>query len=436
MQKPPPRTERRILRGGTSNFSDLAAKVFAVLILFLSTEALIGLTTASADFVAPNDPLEGNPVREIVWLGIYGVVFLLILGRWRQFTNAAMRDKLLVLLVVIAFLSVLWSAAPEITVRRIVALAGTTMIGMYFASRYDVRELLGLLAWAIGIAAVLSLVFSLALPSYGIDPGSDDGSWRGIYPGGKNALGRNMALGALVFLLWAISARSYRWAAWVGLGLSLALLLLANSVTSLVTFLLVLVLLLPYASLRWSYTLAVPTFMLATLASIIAIMWFQVNAGTLLQVLGRDTTLTNRTELWPAVLEMIARRPWLGYGYGAFWLGWAGESAQIWHWSQDVDPVHAHNGFLDLWLHLGLVGLTTFLVGFLLTIRRAARWVRLTSTADGLFPLAFLTFLIPYNLSESAILANNNVLWILYVAIAIRTVVRPSEDGKGAWTFS
>ena len=411
-------------------------KAFAVVVLFLSTSALIQLLLYPEGVEAGGyDPAEGNPVSQVMWIGIYGITFLLILARRKQFILTATKARLLLFLVAIALLSVLWSTAPEVTVRRDIALVGTTMIGLYLATRYSLNELLRLLAWAMGLAALLSLAFGLALPSYGIDNHSMGGDWQGIYGGGKNDLGRNMALSALVFLLLAFSARRYRWAAWAGLGLSVGVLLLSNSVTSMATLLIVAVLLIPYGAVRWRYTLAVPCFIMVLLAGGLAALWLGGNLESVLSSLGRDTTFTNRTEVWPVVIEMIQQRPWLGYGYGGFWVGWEGESAQVFHWTTH-EFVHSHNGFLELWLNLGLLGLSTFVLGFLLAIRRAVSWARATKTAEGLWPLAFLTFTFLYNLTEVSILVRNNTFWILYVVVALSTVVRPSSAVTAKWTAS
>jgi len=367
-----------------------------------------------------------------VWLGLYGITFVLILRRWQQFVNFATIDKFLLVLVGITLCSVIWSAAPDVTLRRNVALAGTTMIGIYLAMRYSLSELLRLLAWAMGLAALLSIAFAVALPSYGIDNYSVAGDWQGIYGGGKNVLGRNMSLGALVFLLLALSVRRYRWLTWAGFGVSIAVLLASDSVTSWTTLLIVAGLLLPYAALRWRYTLALPCLLAALVVVGIAGLWLQGNVDDLLIELGRDPTLTGRTEIWPAVLEMIKERPWLGYGYGGFWLGWEGESASIWHWTSH-QSVHAHNGFLELWLNLGLLGLSTFVLGFMVAVGRAIIWARMTKTAEGLWPLAYLTFMLLYNLTEVSILVRNSIFWILYVVIVVAMAAQLSGVRDARW---
>ena len=407
-------------------------KIFVTLVLFLSTGALIPLLLLQDGEEAVDMLVKGDPVSQVMWLSVYAFTLILIITRWKRFVYVATRDKLLLMLIAVALISVLWSSAPEVTLRRDVALIGTTLFGLYVATRYDLSEILRLLAWALGVSAVLSLLVALTLPSYGTVVDPDGQNWQGIFGGGKNVLGRVMALSALVFLLLAFSSRRRRWPWGIGLVLSVGLLLMSNSMTSLATLLCVLVLLPLYNALRWRYTLATPFLIMATIVGGIVVAWLVANAELVLSVIGRDLTLTYRTELWPAVLDAIWEHPWLGYGYGAFWLGWTGPSAQVWLWNASIglEAVHAHNGFLQLWLDVGLLGLLVFAVGFSLLFVRSVKWVRLTNTAVGLWPLAFSTFILLYNITESSILAHNNVFWVLYVVTASSTATQFSIARK------
>jgi exopolysaccharide production protein ExoQ len=413
------------LSTGIAKLSDTLTKVFVVLVLLLLTEGLYPVLLYPPE--GEVDPVEGDPVMQVVWLGIYGVTLLLILPRWKQFLHVAAGDKLLLLLVFIAVVSILWSAAPEVTLRRLVSLMGGTLFAIYVATRYDLGYILRLLAWTLGIAALLSLVFALALPSLGTAQyGPDAGiAWKGIY-GQKNVLGRTMVLSAVIFLLLALSSRRYRWVAWAFFGLSVSLLLLSSSITAMVSLLVVLILVPLYATLRRNYMLAVPLFIVTLLVGGIASAVFIDNFESILLSLGKETTLTGRTDIWPAVLEMIWQRPWLGYGYGGFWLGWSGESATVWLRNAPIglEAPHAHNGFFDLWLELGLLGLSVFALGFVLALSRAIAWMRLTRTAEGLFPIAFLTFVLVYNIAESSLVRHQEILWVLYIVVSLSTVVR------------
>ncbi len=390
-----------------------AEKAFTVLVLLLLSEGLYPHLRQGSGFQL--EAAEGDPVMQIIWMGIYAITLPLVFVRWRQFISVATREKLILFLVGIAIASVLWSDVPNITLRRTVALLGTTLFGTYLGIRYSLLQQLRLLAWMIGIAALLSVLYALALPIYGTMSGFHQGAWRGIY-GQKNILGRLMTLGAVVFSLIPPSRYRNHWVTQAGFGLSVSLILLSQSKTALVIFLTVLALLPLYRVLRWKYTLAVPILIFVVLGVGSVSTLLLANVETVLTAFGRDITLSGRTTMWSAVLTMILERPWLGYGYSGFWLGWQGDgSTYVWN-AAGWEPKFAHNGYLDLGLYLGFLGLLIFTLGFLMNSLRAITWLRSTKTAEGLWPLIYLTFMLLYNFTESAILKQNSIFWVLYVS--------------------
>ncbi|OGF53199.1 MAG: hypothetical protein A2Z21_05555 [Candidatus Fraserbacteria bacterium RBG_16_55_9] len=395
--------------------------VFVVLALFLFSEALLPVLRSGVTW----DPVQGDPALQAIWYGIYGVTLFLIALRGQQFIRAMLRDKLLLILMLIALISVFWSLAPEVTLRRSAALVATTLFAVYFAMRYTLKEQMRLLAWALFIAAALSLFFALALPAYGVMGQVHEGAWRGIFFH-KNSLGRMMTLGAILFLFLALGTHRYRWITWGGFALSTVLLLFSASRSALVVLLTLLVLLPFFLRLRRHYTLTLLLLLLGVLVGGAMGTWVLMDSGDVLSEQQWADTLIGRTALWNAVFEKIGQHLWLGYGYHAFWLGWDGESASIWR-QFSWEPPHAHNGFLDLWLNLGVLGLVAFALGFLALCLRAVRWVRLTSTAEGLWPLSYLTFLLLFNLPQSIILEPNDIFWVLYVAIALSTFLPRSR---------
>ena len=391
---------------------------FVFLTLFLSAEANIRFSSGV-------NYTEGNPLSQALWFGIYGITFCLVVVRWKRFIRVATADKLLLLLVGIALGSIIWSVAPGVTLRRSVALVGTTLFGMYLASRYSPSELLRLVAWTLGIGALLSLVAGLVLPSYGLS----SGLWKGIYVQ-KNALGRLMTVNAIILLLLTFSNRRYRWITGFGVGLSVGLVLLSGSKTALVAFINLLLLLPVYRALRWNYTIAVPFFIVLLLVGGSGIVLLLNDMETLLGALGKDATLTGRTDIWDIAIEMINQRPLLGYGYNAFWLGSESEySAYFWNFL-DWEVPNAHNGFIDLGLDLGYLGISVFLLGFVMIYIRAVSWVRSTKTLEGLWPLEYMSFMLILTNSESLILRYNNIYWVLYVAIALSTKTYGSRASK------
>jgi len=241
------------------------------------------------------------------------------------------------------------------------------------------------------------------------------GAWQGVFID-KNQLAINMALSALVFFIFTTISQKHRWVKWAGFSLSVGLILLSTSKTGLVIFLTIMTLLPFYRALRWNYTLAVPFFITVIIVGGGVVTLLLANAETVLGAFGRDITFTGRTGIWSAVLDKIWERPWLGYGYNVFWRGWEGESADIWRTTIHIG--HAHDGFLDLWLDLGLLGLSVFALSFITGCLRAVAWIRLTKNAEDLWPLAYLTFMILANITESSLMREDG-LWLLYVAVTL-----------------
>lgn len=399
----------------------LAERGFVVLSYLLFTDAISPLVNE----VRGLPPNQTDPITRILFLGIQiGIIFLIVVW-WKRVVRIVIKEKFLWVFLGIALASVFWSTAPGVTLKRVVILLRATLFGAYLAARYSLKEQLQLVAWALGIAAVLSLLFAIALPSYGVmgmsailseQDVAHAGAWRGVYIH-KNPLGRMMVLSAVVFLHAANSSRRYGWVAWAGFGLSVLLILGSTSKSALLIVAIIVSLLPFYRALRWNYTFAVPFFITVILVGGSVAVLLVGNAETLLGALGRDLTFTGRRPLWAAVMDKIWERPWLGYGYGGFWQGGSGESAEILRLVGWATP-HSHNGFLDLWIELGLLGLSAFALSFVGTYLQAVTWVREIKTGEGLWPLAYLTFLLLYNLSESSLLRQNS-LWLLYVAVTM-----------------
>jgi O-antigen ligase len=146
--------------------------------------------------------------------------------------------------------------------------------------------------------------------------------------------------------------------------------------------------------------------------------FLSTNAGALFSSIGKDATLTGRTDLWPLVIDMIWKQPWLGYGFGGFWQGLNGESAYIWY-AAGWPATHPHNGFLAICLDLGLVGLLIFILGYLRGFIKAVALVRFSNTAEAVWPILYLTYIVLTNLTESTLIGSNQITWVLYIAVTL-----------------
>lgn len=384
---------------------------------------LTGLLYFESFYYDPDPKLDAPPVFNpffsvgaLLQYGIYGITLFLLLSRWKGSIRTALRDKLVWFLTGTAIISFLWSDFPDESLRKGLTTFQSTYFGLYLASRYSLKQQLEMLAWALGIVAVFSLLFSLAFSGVAIESGANAGAWRGPF-GQRNPFARLMVLGALVFLLLALDSRRHRYLLWGGFGLSVLLILLAGSKTALL-LLIILTLLLPlYRALAWNGTIAIPlmiTVLLVTgsIAVLVVGNWENIILG-----LGRDPSLSGRTQLWEMAIEKISERPWLGYGYQGFWQD-GGEATMIWR-SEGYRPPHAHNGFINISLDLGLLGLFLFVMILAITYLRAIAWSRSGKTITELWPISFVTFIFLYNQSENTIIAQNFIFWVLLVAVSL-----------------
>jgi O-antigen ligase len=314
-----------------------------------------------------------------------------------------------------ALVSTLWSSDPGFTLRRSLVLIATTIFGIYFGSRYELPRQVRLLAWTFLILAVLSAACALLLPQYGIDKQLHQGDWQGIL-GQKNLLGKAMAVAILV--LWSAKGVLPRVVRIAGLSLCAVLMLMSGSMTPLLVAAIVLLLASGHRALRTSLATLIPLALLLLAAGAGALFLAAGNRSLLLASLGRDVTLTRRTQIWSAVWTAISSHIAFGYGFSGFWEGIYGESSRVVATLGFV-PRHAHNGFLDLWLELGIAGLFLFVAGYLPAVGNAVKLVRITQNRLATWPLQYLAFLLLYDMVEGPILRQNNLYWALYAAIVV-----------------
>jgi O-antigen ligase len=129
--------------------------------------------------------------------------------------------------------------------------------------------------------------------------------------------------------------------------------------------------------------------------------------------LGRDMTLTARTDIWDASLAAHASRL-LGAGYWSFWSQYGKAiSSQL---NFFFELKEAHNGYIETYLNVGLVGLGLLIVALVTGLGRVLRQVK--TSHYGAIRLVFIIVALMYNISESAF-AGLNIIWFtLLLALA------------------
>jgi exopolysaccharide production protein ExoQ len=356
-------------------------------------------------------PIEGNPAWRLILSVSYLGVAMVLAPWYREAILVIRRNWTLVSLVSLALFSSLWAEMPDLVLRKSIGVFGATLFGIAFAVRFSFQDQLRVLSWLFRIIAVLSLACIFLFPSYGISP---EGEWQGLFEY-KNALGSMMALAILVE--WVRPAVTRTAKAFKGASFLLAAVLLrfSDSVTPLVALIGALLLLEIYkfAALR----LRIPLYavFLGTIVVVGAgVTLLVANSDTVASVLGRSSNLTGRTEIWSMVVSFIPEHPILGYGYNGFWQGASPESTEVNRVMRGL-VMYSHNGYLEMLLNLGAVGLLLTLALLAIGMKRALHFSEQNQTGTELWPLAFLFYFIFHNLGECTILIQD-IEWAIFVS--------------------
>lgn len=355
-------------------------------------------------------------VGNFLWLLVYGVVGLLLLDRVLRLRAGAPWSPWSACYVAVALASVLWSEAPAVTVQAAVGLVGTLVVAQYLAQRLSPLGVLDAARVAMTAVALASLALYLSGDGRALDP--THGTLRGVLVA-KNSLGQAMAVGLVVTALaWSRDPR--RWKPRLASALPMtAALLLTDSATGVLIAALGVVVAVAVRLLS-AHRLVLPA--VGCLCVAAAVAAWTVGQGLRLSeafgAVGRDTTLTGRTEIWPASLEAVLAHPLLGYGYGAFWnASGASEDIRV---RLGFSVAHAHNGLLDVALETGVLGVAVALA--VLAGLAAAAWRDvLTGRGDvATLRLGVLGLVVAANSVESGLLNENNLLTILlFTALAV-----------------
>jgi len=144
--------------------------------------------------------------------------------------------------------------------------------------------------------------------------------------------------------------------------------------------------------------------------------------SVIVNMLGRESTLTGRTELWPLLLSMDFN-PIFGTGYESFWLG----QRLLYVWDiYGIKLQEAHNGYLEVYLHLGLVGLFLLIGMLFVAFRRAC--AELMGDLDwGCLRLGILFAIVVFNWTE----AGFRPLHLFGFAFYCILVAYPSRSAAG-----
>ncbi|MDJ0618161.1 MAG: O-antigen ligase family protein [Calothrix sp. MO_192.B10] len=336
---------------------------------------------------------------------------------WKDNLIALRQNILLTILTILVLLSFIWSDFPRFSLNIAIEILFMSLLGLYIAQRCNLKEQVEIIACCLLIQAFMSSFFAVFFPGIGIDNEFHPGAWQGVF-GQKNSLGSVMVLNLLTFFtLPKENSNLYKY---FGLIYSLLLIFLSTSKTSLIISILLILIVFFYQNFRWRGKISVifanlGILIIGCIALVTLTYWIEILTG-----LGRDHTLTGRTPMWGMMIAKLMERPLLGYGLRAFWAPKSPHAIEV---GQVIGtgwiPSGGHNGWLDLSLDVGLIGLSIFIINYLMTFAKALKLAYGTQKPEYFWPLAYLTYLAMNSVTESYLLTQGSLIWILYVTVVV-----------------
>lgn len=316
------------------------------------------------------------------------------------------------LLAVWLGMSVLWSVMPGGTLRAAIRTTLVLVVAALLAQTLRWRQITAAMALGGSILCGLALLWLV------VDPAAATSS-----EGLQGMMAHNNSLGYLAAVATVSTLLAHGLPTLIRLPLavlSVVTLLLTESMTSLLAALLaifVTAVLLLVRGLPGRVRAAASVLVLGVLGSAAYLVAF-VPFATLI---GRDTTLTGRTDIWPEVFR-VANRHWLtGWGHGAPWLrgSWIREWA---HYRFNFPMQTAHNALLENYLQLGVVGVVLVVLLWALAIRRVLTAAAITGQGGWL--LAMIVLHLVHGLAEAT--QGASLCWLI---VGMVWLARPSRPG-------
>jgi|GEM_PF-1471820 len=455
--------QSRLLRVLESTFVVFSILVFSRALVFNLLDT--GTMDRMAGLNANGESASVISQPKIFWLYllIYCGTGLLILPRLRMVIRALVSEKYVLLLLLVAALSILWSTDPRESLVKAIALIACTLFGVYLAIRYDTRQQMQLFAVAFSLIMIASLLVANYFPRIGVMRGVHEGIWRGVFLH-KNTLGSYMLLAGSVFFLLTTEVSKSRILYHAAFWLAVTLLTLSCAKSALLSWMILFTVLSVYFArlnrpkvaliaivsvvlafcgfvMQYKYKV-MPPILLSQVSTSVTKSGFGLSSAWAQLVSDFEAAQRNappgaflatgsgRLRLWGHLWEKIQERPWLGYGLGGFWRGMQGPSADIWK-QERWRPPGAHNSFIDLWLDLGVIGLGLLVLSVAAALMGSvAPIVKGAIDLDLLFPSAILISLCLAKIAEGGLFGANILTWILFVTavINVQKILRQRDE--------
>ncbi len=359
---------------------------------------------------------QSNVYNQLFWISCAAVLGLAILRQPGRTLRIALQQAPLLILLVYVMFSTIWAVAPGISLRR--AILSLIFVFCMLAAAAFVRSPRRMVMI---LYTALACMLAQSAVALGMGQSFDDNGLFVGYQGNKNTMG---SMAAIAFLVGLVMHRYFE-SGWmralniVYLAAAVGFMLIAWSKTAVQLSVIVpLTLLLVFAfSQTFKLTMGLSLLIISTMiAAVLSLMiaGLGVASTEILAVVTEDTTFTKRTDIWAFVWEKAQERWLLGYGHQSFWSVGL-DSVNLTARETFVRSMQqAHNGYLDLYAMLGLIGVI-LTVPILWRFGSATNAIRYTHPRAHVVAWTLLLYALLHNFLESSILRGYTGSWLIMV---------------------
>lgn len=383
---------------------------------YVSSWLNLGPTFHSASELSEGSPIDAAAFFSLILAGCY-----ILSQRKIQWDRVFVNNIWIVLYFAYTLSSMGWSDEPFVLAKRWIKDLGNPIMALVILTEPRPYESLGVVVRRLAYLWLpLSVLFIRYYPWMGRDYQADGSP---MYTGvghQKNDLGL-ICLIVGIYGAWELlrqqkesfssaAYRDQRVIAVVLLAMLLWLLRMSDSQTSVVCLSLAIAVLLfarmPAIRSRPNLIIGVPFGTAFTLWALNE--QFSIK-DSFLAMLGRNPTLTNRTQIWET-LRNFEVNPLIGAGFMSFW---SGDRLEV-IWKMIVPGLNqAHNGYLEQYLNLGYIGVGLIIIMITSALLKIRRQLAIDHSA-GVLRLAIVAVAILYNVTEASFYGINN-MWLLFL---------------------
>jgi exopolysaccharide production protein ExoQ len=361
----------------------------------------------------------------ILWISLT-IFSIWILSRYNLFSEFLLTVKknwFILPFLVFSGLSIIWSISLELSLYRWLVFICVIIVGGFIGLRFNLQEIIRLLTFFGLFVLILSAFFVFFVPDIGVmNYHTIQGAWKGLY-WHKNHMGLMASLINILFLINIINSyasKNKKYIAWGILYLlSMVFIYKTDSVAAyLTTFILNGVIFLGMIWFKFRYKIPRNLYLIFVIfAALIALILF-FNLDRFFGIFNRNTSLTGRIPMWSYLYNTyIDKRPLGGYGFNAFWYDETHQLA-IQQAAGYPDPIIiSDNGFIDIFVNTGYIGLFLFLIFYFGVWWRSVKYAWKATDICGFFPIIFMAYSLIANVSWSLIFENESFIMLTMVSI-------------------